>query len=289
MQNIQNMSIKQKSYMQNLDKLSVDQVKQKAIRDAKMFCAAKISKHTTVNSSGSSYINFDVPIDYVSFTIKNNPLGIYTEKWSESDLAALKPVDYTFSTDHVSDNVVTYFNAYNDYVNEHFDFTKIKGDTMWQDDDGNDGKFDKLKSMFKQPKKKFNKDKEAIEYSPTARLAIRPCPSVNKVPASSYKLVVKKHDNTIIDNIPNRKTLIEHITKRSSHKVYIKPAFLNSCYTHYKSMYKISWQIFMINETSTMINEIDLMKEFLKIEDDETPIAAEQFSEDEQDDPDIEE
>lgn len=267
----------EKMQSQSLDNLSIEDTIKKAHNDAQILCSkTKISDHVAVNSSCNlSYINFLEETEFLSFTVNENPFGIY-DKIDEKELDKLKAADYSFPISCVKPNVVVYFEEYTKYVNENFKFDTIKGETSYKDNKTKTtGTFNKIRNFFNLPE-----ESKAKEPSLTAHLRIDPNKYVKTVPPTSYNIIIKKYDKTLHESIKSLRELMVLLTKKSSHKVYIKPTKLCSSFKHYGELYKISWQIFAIQETQIKINDVDKLK-LLLLNDDDSETSEENKDENE--------
>lgn len=254
-----------------LDTLSLENIKIKAQNDANVFCTkAKITPHQAVPIGGCcmSYINFRPDIEFLTFTINENPFGIY-DKVDEKDLEKLKTVNYTFPISCVSSNVVTYFSEYVKYINDKFDFTSITGDTSYRNNKaGTSGHFNQVRPFFNLPPESKSENPSYI-----AHIRIEPDAFVNKVPPTNYNLIVKKLDGSMIKTIPNLRELMTLLVKRSTYKVYIKPVKLMSSYKHYENYYNISWKMFAIQELAVQVDQTNVLLSLLREPSPEQPRA----------------
>lgn len=250
----------------NIDNLTLEEVKSRAHDDARLFCTeSKISELTEVNTSCNlAYINYNTNIDFIEFTINNNPFGIYDKLSVDKDPNKMMSTDYSFPINTVSNNVVVYFDEYVDYINKNYDFTKIKGNIEYRDKQKKTGTYKNIRKFFTLPEESKLKDPPLLGH-----LRIEPKKWVNKVPSKSYELMIKRLDEDINENVSSFKELLSCFPKRSSYKVFVKATKLHTCYKNYGEEYKMCWQIFGAKQVNVAIDSQKILKNLL-LEDEQS-------------------
>lgn len=211
--------------------------------------AVTLSKHTSVTPLAAvTWITYTRPINYISFTVHENPFQIYMDSKTKSN--EIKSVDYTFPEKCVSENVRLFFKYFKDILNENFDFdTRMIGDVVYTD------KSTKEQTRLRNFRSFFNYPEGSKSKSPSNCGGLR-------IDKRSVKDI---YDLILVDNgAQNFPASLDDLStfflKFGTYKCTIKPCKIVSSNVHFGNEYKLTWQLLSCEKLTEALDDMQYLK-----------------------------
>lgn len=237
--------------------IDIDEIDMKCVNDLAVSYAekwmknARISPHKSVTPMASlSFINYDRPVDFLTFKVKENPFTLYVD--SKSNLSEIKPIDFSFPEKCVSENVCKFFRTLYDHLNNNFEFNeRIDGDITYVD------KQSKITRTLKGFRPFFNFPDGSKSKNPTNVGGIR----IDK----SKKKNIQKYDIILMNDSNSREAeslqdLSQFIEQFATFKCTIRPSKITSSPIHFGNEYKIVWQLLKLEKLTDSCDDIDILR-----------------------------
>lgn len=218
----------------------------------------KLSSHKSVTSLVSAtWLRYSQPIDYLRFSINENPFTIFVD--NQTDPTTIKPTDYSFPEKCVSENVLAFFAAFIDILNEEFDFdTRMSGDTSYivNKQTRETRTYRNFRPFFNFPDASKSKTPTNIGH---VRIDLDRRQGTN---GSRYEVSLIDSTQTPCEksNATRLQDLISFFVKFGSYRVTIKPARIISSPAHFGGNYKLMWQSFICERLNDMENDSEFLQ-----------------------------
>ena len=238
----------------NLDSVELSEVAELArVYADEWISRVKLSSHKSVTPLVSAtWLRYNRPIDYVQFTVNENPFTIYAD--GQTDLQQLKPMDFSFPEKCVSENVISFFSILTSELNLKFDFDKrMTGETSFMSNKATKEmqKFHEFRPFFNFPDSSKSKSATNVGH---VRIDI-------KRPDSD------KYEVSFVDTVKGEpfepksiQDLISFLEKFGTFRVTIKPSRIISAPVYFGSNYKLMWQTFIVEKLVNSSGDICMLQ-----------------------------
>ena len=236
----------------NLDTIELSDLYNVALKYASDWMQSiRLSSHKSVTPLVSAtWIRYSRQIDYLSFTVNENPFTIYVD--AQTDTQQLKPADFSFPEKCVSQNVIQFFEHLTTILNEKFDFGKnMTGETSYIVD-----KKTKEVQVFNLFRPFFNFPDGSKSKNPTNIGHVRI--DVKRPGNTRYDISLLDSGNEI--QVTKLQELISFFAKFGTFKITIKPCRIVSCPAYFGNNYKLMWQVFMTERVYDSVDDIYFLK-----------------------------
>ena len=243
----------------DIDHCGVENVIEIAVSDADNFIkSTTLSSHRCVNpSTAVTWVNYNKPYPFISFTVNSNPFSIFLGKneSSSATLEQLKSIDYSFPITCVSHEIVQYMETFINRLNEKFNFNNIK----YEKDIQQDQKLNKFRKFFNFPK--GSKNESATDIG-SVRIDV---PSSKNKDQTKYELIINDENKNKIIEPKKIQDLLTSLPKFETYRLYIKPCRIVSSSIYFGEEFKLMWQVFKIDIISSCGNDLDYLKSLPKV------------------------